>query len=47
MSIKKAKEVGRFELENKTIPDKNVLPEYKESEMMEFLENINLLISTA
>jgi len=47
MSIKKAKEVGRFQLENKSIPEKNVLPEYKESEMMEFLENINLLISTA
>ncbi len=47
MSVKKAKEVGRFKLENKTIPEKNVLPEYRESEMQEFLDNLDLLISTA
>jgi hypothetical protein len=47
MSVQKAKEAERFKLENKAIPDKNVLPEYRESEMQEFLDNMDLLISAA
>ncbi len=47
MSVQKAKEAERFKLENKAIPDKNVLPEYRESEMQEFLDNMDILISAA
>lgn len=44
-AIEKAKFIGRYILENSIEPIPNNLPEYQIATMIEFLENINLLIS--
>lgn len=45
-AIAKAHEVQRYELRNSATPIPNNLPEYQESAMREFLENIDILIAS-
>ena len=45
-AINQAKKVDRYVLENSVAPVPNNLPEYQESSMVEFLENINTLIAS-
>lgn len=45
-AINKAIEVGRFEVQNKTSPNKNNLGEFKLASIIDLLEDFELLIST-
>lgn len=46
LAIARAKKSGLYNLQNSTTPPQNNLTEYRIAEMNEFLENIDLLIST-
>lgn len=45
-SITKALDIGRFEVQNRTNPNKNNLSEFKEETVLDFFEDIELLINT-
>lgn len=45
-AINQSKKVNRYVLQNSVAPVPNNLPEYQESAMVEFLENINTLIAS-
>jgi hypothetical protein len=45
-SISKAIEIGRFEVQNRTNPNTNNLHEFKEEAILDFFDDIELLIST-
>lgn len=45
-AINKALEIGRFNVENKTSPNKNSLHEFKQEAILDFFDDVELLIST-
>lgn len=45
-AVMKALEVGRFEVQNRTNPNKNTLHEFKKATVLDFFEDVELLIST-
>jgi len=45
-AVMKAVEIGRFEVQNRTNPNKNRLHEFKQETILDFFDDVELLIST-
>lgn len=45
-AINKAIEIGRFEIQNRTNPNKNNLREFKEESVLDFFDDVELLVNT-
>lgn len=45
-AVSKAVEIGRYEIQNRTNPNKNMLHEFKEATVLDFFEDVELLVST-
>lgn len=45
-AVTKASEIGRFNVQNKTSPNKNSLHEFKRESILDFFDDVELLIST-
>lgn len=45
-AVQKALEIGRFEVQNKALPNSNNLHEFKQETILDFFDDVELLIST-